>query len=137
MKYRIFFILLVGIFFSSYIEKEENDDILLRGIWKFELDSKDQGEQNRWFEKVLNDEIRLPGTTDTNKKGSPNSKQNTSNLSRLYTYKGKAWYQKEIDVPKNWKGKENRRGGTSASGTGGGRGGEGRFFRNSSSGCLR
>ncbi len=47
--------------------------------------------------------VTLPGTMDTNKKGNPITKKDeTTHLSRLFSYKGKAWYEKEIVIPKKW-----------------------------------
>ena len=48
--------------------------------------------------------VTLPGTMDTNKKGVAISKKDeTTHLSRLYSYKGKAWYEKEIVIPNTWR----------------------------------
>ena len=50
--------------------------------------------------------VTLPGTTDTNSKGTPvTDKSETTHLSRLHSFVGKAWYSKEIEVPLTWKGK--------------------------------
>ncbi len=47
--------------------------------------------------------VTLPGTMDTNQKGYPVTKKDeTTHLSRLFSYKGKAWYEKEIVIPKKW-----------------------------------
>ena len=48
--------------------------------------------------------VTLPGTLDTNKKGQPLVKKDeTTHLSRHYSYKGKAWYEREVVIPKAWK----------------------------------
>ena len=48
--------------------------------------------------------VTLPGTMDTNKKGVPVSqKDETTHLSRHYSYKGKAWYEKEVVIPTTWR----------------------------------
>jgi len=48
--------------------------------------------------------VVLPGTLDTNRKGRPiEQKDETTRLSRLYSYKGKAWYEREVTIPKQWK----------------------------------
>ena len=47
--------------------------------------------------------ITLPGTTDTNRKGQPASrKDETTHLTRLFSYKGKAWYEHDVVIPKQW-----------------------------------
>ena len=86
--------------------KTEREFIDIQGKWKFALDSLDTGEKEQWYKKSFNEEVDLPGTTDTNKKGMLNTDFNeTTYLSREYSYKGKAWYQKEVDIPSGWEGK--------------------------------
>ena len=68
----------------------------LAGQWKFALGN----------DSVFNDFIILPGTTETNKKGTRNTHTSeTTHLTRLYPYTGKAWYQRTIDIPASWKNK--------------------------------
>lgn len=50
--------------------------------------------------------VSLPGTLDTNSVGIPvPPSDNTSQLSRKYTYTGNASYSKEVQIPENWAGK--------------------------------
>lgn len=99
---------LVSILFSVCLlfscgEKTERDYISLQGTWGFALDSLDKGEREQWYGKPLEEKINLPGTTDTNKKGVLNTNfSETTYLSREYSYRGKAWYQREIDIPAGW-----------------------------------
>lgn len=78
------------------------DVIDLAGIWQFELDrgctfSPDQ---------AATDSIALPGTTDTNRKGDKLiGKGETTHLSRPYSYKGRAWYRRTVEIPHEWQGK--------------------------------
>jgi len=54
----------------------------------------------------MTDTIQLPGTTDTNKKGDYLSgSTETTHLSRPWSYKGRTWYQREVEIPATWKGK--------------------------------
>ena len=74
----------------------------LSGTWLFALD------RNKTIQAgtQLTETIQLPGTTDTNKKGDYTARsEETTQLSRLWSYKGRAWYQKEVDIPVSWKGK--------------------------------
>lgn len=74
----------------------------LSGTWLFALD------RNKTIQAgaQLTETIQLPGTTDTNKKGDYIARsEETTQLSRLWSYKGRAWYQKEVDIPVSWKGK--------------------------------
>jgi hypothetical protein len=52
-------------------------------------------------------EIALPGTTDEAKTGIPNPQKPTlDGLYRPNIYTGLAWYQREVDIPDTWKGKQ-------------------------------
>ncbi len=73
----------------------------LSGIWQFALDRQHKVLPS----DVLTETIELPGTTDTNKKGDVvNLHDETTHLTRRYTYKGRAWYQHEVEIPVAWKG---------------------------------
>jgi len=107
--------------------------IQLEGTWKFEIDHEDRGIAAKWFSRSLVDEIRLPGSMAENLKGDPITLQTKWTGSiydssfyfnpRLEKYRqpgkihipfwltpakyyvGAAWYQKEVTIPANWKGK--------------------------------
>src|SRR5574344_1911984 len=45
--------------------------------------------------------VHLPGTTDTNLLGyAPVNKEETTHLTRLFAYKGKAKYERDVDIPR-------------------------------------
>ena len=74
----------------------QHSTIDLAGQWTF----------NSTPEKTDKELVTLPGTTDTNRKGDKNTrKDETTHLSRRFTYFGEATYSKEIDIPQAWKGK--------------------------------
>ena len=51
--------------------------------------------------------VSLPGTTDTNGLGeSPQRTDETTHLTRLHYFVGKAWYRRTFTVEKDWKGKK-------------------------------
>lgn len=82
------------------------DSLSLDGIWRFEMDPDKQGRPQQWNLRNLTDSIRLPGTMDQNKKGFRNTDRTlTTHLSRPFTYVGKAWYQRDIEIPDEWAGK--------------------------------
>jgi hypothetical protein len=100
----IFFILCV--FLSAPIQTPAADNWLsLDGQWRFALDPKNEGIANKWFQDDLKDQIRLPGTTDENRKGTLNEARETERLTRLFPYIGAAWYQCDFQVPGEWSGK--------------------------------
>lgn len=50
--------------------------------------------------------VTLPGTTDTNGKGTKNTRTDeTTRLSRKCTFSGEAYYSRDIVIPASWKGK--------------------------------
>lgn len=64
----------------------------LEGTWRLTLPGQ----------KVTS--VELPGTLDTNKKGTPISKKDeTTHLSRLFSYAGKASYEREVVIPQTWR----------------------------------
>jgi hypothetical protein len=74
----------------------------LSGTWQFALDRQ----QLVHPDYILTETVQLPGTTDTNKKGDPLTKKDeTTHLSRLFSYKGRAWYKRSVTIPDDWKGK--------------------------------
>ena len=78
----------------------------LAGTWRFALDPKGTGEAEKWFASPLTDTVKLPGTISQNRKG-PRAKPTDAvkELSSEYPYEGVAWYQRTIEVPKEWKGR--------------------------------
>lgn len=78
----------------------------LQGRWAFKLDVRGTGETEGFVTEPFQEEVTLPGTTDTNRKGYPTeNKQETTYLSRLYAYVGKAWYKKTVEIPRDWEGR--------------------------------
>ncbi len=72
----------------------------LDGEWRFALDPNSSLTAASQF----TDHLTLPGTTDTNKKGNePENTSETTHLTRLHGYVGKAWYSREVDIPQTWK----------------------------------
>lgn len=84
----------------------------ISGQWTVQLDSNDIGLQNGWQNKIFNQVIQLPGTTDDARIGIPNKlkpsleKPQLSHLTRKNSYIGAAWYTREVSIPKGWKGKQ-------------------------------
>jgi len=128
------FLLFVFLLVFSSCAEATNDVTDLSGTWRFEIDSLDQGETQRWFAETLPEEIQLPGSIAENGKGDDISLKTkwTGNLwndSLWYTspkyakyrqpgnikvsfwlqpekkYYGAAWYQRTIDIPKSWQDK--------------------------------
>jgi len=79
--------------------------IPLAGTWKFRLDPENVGVAQRWFVREFEDTVQLPGTTDENHKGVKKDEQCIDRLSRVWYWKGPAWYQRRVTIPDAWKGK--------------------------------
>ncbi|WP_373524170.1 sugar-binding domain-containing protein [Aquiflexum sp.] len=97
------------VFSCQSVEKE----LSLAGNWHVALDSMDVGENEKWFENFPNSEImEVPGTLDMADLGIKNNLEPTltnevlSHLARKRQYIGKAWFQKSIQIPSEWKDQE-------------------------------
>lgn len=98
-------LLAFGLLLSPLGAEAQNEKINLQGIWAFAFDAKNEGVSQRWFASaLLQDSISLPGTTETACKGERNKRTELKHLTRVYPYKGKAWYQKTVEIPSHWRG---------------------------------
>jgi len=70
----------------------------LAGEWRFQLDSGQVGISETWYARSLTDAIRLPGTTDENRKGALTDYRPIDRLARVWDWKGAAWYQRDITI---------------------------------------
>jgi len=105
MRYKLISLFLF-FFINGYGQQREI--IPLEGIWKFRLDPFNTGISSNGVQILpqLPEEITLPGSTDQAGKGYRAEGMTSLRLTRSFEYKGAAWYEKEIFVPENWKGKE-------------------------------
>jgi hypothetical protein len=131
MKKLIIFLLVVSACARENINVRES--ISLAGEWKFRIDSLDQGIENRWYETLAEETVKLPGSMAENGKGDevtlktpwtgdivdksyftekkyekyrqPGNIKIPFWLKPVKYYKGVAWYQKEVEIPSDWNGK--------------------------------
>ncbi|HEY4109113.1 sugar-binding domain-containing protein [Puia sp.] len=84
-----------------------SNTLSLAGIWKFQLDPFQTGISSNGVQFLprMAEEITLPGSTDQAAKGYRSQSMSSLRLTRLFEYKGAAWYEKEIRVPDSWQGK--------------------------------
>ncbi|WP_438358370.1 exo-beta-1,4-galactosidase [Bacteroides oleiciplenus] len=115
----------------SVLQMGAQRTIDLSGDWNFEIDRQDIGEKEKWFNQTLQDVIELPGSMPERLKGDDvtvrtqwtGSLYDSSYYYNPYMekyrregnvklpffltpdkhYVGVAWYQKEINLPKDWK----------------------------------
>jgi hypothetical protein len=131
VKKLLILLLLVTACKSNKIEIRQN--LSLAGEWKFRIDSLDQGIEKKWYNEVAVETVRLPGSMAENGKGDdvslktdwtgdivdrsyftekkyekyrqPGNIKIPFWLKPVKYYKGVAWYQKEVDIPSGWDGK--------------------------------
>jgi len=84
------------------------DVIDLSGTWGFQTDVMDfrRGSLSPRYNHILQETIKLPGITDDYQIGYQNPYKYIDRLTRKYEYMGPAWYQRDIEIPANWKGKK-------------------------------
>jgi len=107
-KSRIIFIVFLAIL-NMFVLHAQNPQIAFKpitiaGQWKFKLDSLNVGMQEEWFKSKLTQNIELPGSCEQRGYGIQATKPAVGKLTRVIRYEGKAWYQKEIEIQKDWKG---------------------------------
>jgi len=93
---------------QNYALKAQTTSIDLSGKWGFQTDVMDfrRGSLSPRYNHTLQETIVLPGTTDDYQIGYKNPYQYIDRLTRKYEYMGPAWYQRDIEIPKEWAGKK-------------------------------
>ncbi len=132
MKKYNYVCLILSILFTLSCFNGNAQEINLEGSWHFQMDRNDEGVTGKWFNKNFSDEIHLPGsmaeflkgdeiTLKTKWTGSiydssfyfiprfekyrqPGNIHIPFWLTPAKHYVGAAWYQKEVNIPANWKG---------------------------------
>lgn len=79
----------------------------MSGEWGFQTDLMDfrRASLSPRYNHKLQDKITLPAITDDYQIGYKSPYRYIDRLTRKYEYMGPAWYQREITIPKEWKGK--------------------------------
>ena len=91
---------LLLIILAANAQNPHRPQISIAGQWQFVLDPQN----NITATSPMSDMVTLPGTTDTNKKGNaPQTTTETTHLTRLHSYVGRAWYRREVTIPQDWK----------------------------------
>ncbi|WP_075590827.1 sugar-binding domain-containing protein [Labilibacter marinus] len=99
----IFACLSLLLFSSGCTNTQQNNVLNLAGTWSVQLDPDNKGEKQEWYNTTFKTPMQLPGTTDEAKLGQPEIVKDPYNaLVRPHYYVGKAWYQREIEIPQNW-----------------------------------
>ena len=95
----------MGFFIGGFAQEKP---IELSGLWRFQLDPMGFGKTpgSELYLSKLTESIVLPGSMDESGKGIPNAVAHVDRLSRKFEYCGQAWYQREVEIPDSWQGKE-------------------------------
>jgi len=132
MKHKLILITVLAILTISCHKPAMQQKIDLAGIWQFAMDPADKGFAESWFKHALTDSLKLPGSLTSNGKGDditlktpwignivdsafyknpeyakfrqPGNIKIPFWLQPVKYYKGAAWYQKEVTIPKDWNG---------------------------------
>ncbi|HET7623675.1 MAG TPA: beta-glucuronidase, partial [Verrucomicrobiae bacterium] len=132
-KFRIAIFLFIATFAMVCNRSSAADSVSLAGNWRFALDASDSGIRDKWFDRDLTDKIALPGILQAQGYGKEISVETPWVLSlydplwflradySAYTnagnvkvpflsqpprhYLGAAWYQRDIEIPPDWKGR--------------------------------
>ena len=93
---------------SIFTAKSQTQEIDLSGKWRFQTDVMDfrRGSLSPRYNHELQGEIKLPGITDDYQIGYKVPYKYIDRLTRKYEYLGPAWYQRDIEIPQAWKGKQ-------------------------------
>lgn len=88
--------------------KSQTEEINLSGKWRFQTDVMDfrRGSLSPRYNHQLQETIQLPGITDDYQIGYKVPYSYIDRLTRKYEYMGPAWYQRDIEIPADWKGKQ-------------------------------
>jgi len=124
----------VAVCLLSIFSKEVSaQTISLKGEWRFKIDASDEGIKAKWYSSTLTEKITLPGSMAENFKGDditlktkwtgsiydssyffhprlekyrkPGNIKIPFWLTPARHYTGAAWYQKDVEIPVNWKDK--------------------------------
>ncbi len=106
------FLGIVAIVILANCSKPAIKEISLEGEWIVVLDSLNVGMQDGWASQTFSgNTIQLPGTLDDAGLGKENTQVPVMDnsvmwgLTRKHQYIGAAWYQKKVDIPAKWAGK--------------------------------
>ncbi len=80
----------------------------LAGEWRFAFDPAETGINycGGWYDLELPERVILPGGTHTNHIGIKNTVMDKDNIGEPWIYIGAAWYQRDIEIPQEWAGKQ-------------------------------
>ena len=109
---RLPLLMIVSLTSAGFAASQSNDRLDLSGEWRLALDAGDTGLSAGPSTWRLDDVISLPNTLTLAGKGEvlksePRlNKETLANLHQRFSHGGPAWYQRDLDVPSGWAGKD-------------------------------
>ncbi len=128
------FLMAALLLLAAACSRQETSKIDLSGEWRFAIDSTDTGIPGKWYSEYLDERVMLPGSMNSNSKGSDvnlrtkwtgqvvdssffkkpeyEKYRQSGNfkipfwLQPLKHYQGAAWYQKKVNIPSAWSDKQ-------------------------------
>ncbi|RAV30012.1 glycoside hydrolase family 2 protein [Sinomicrobium soli] len=100
---------LLLLFFTGCTENRISE-LDLAGTWQYRPDPEGTGESEGWATGNYEGKLQLPGTLEDNDIGTvldlkPEMNRHVlTGLHQKHSYIGKAWYQREIEIPEYWEG---------------------------------
>ena len=102
---------------NPVLDSEYRSTLRLDGKWDFAVDSKGQGEDEKWFlpDKAWPGQISMPVPGCWESQGLGGAGWSSPPPIRVYeavnrklrgTYTGRGWYRKTVKMPRKWKGKQ-------------------------------
>jgi len=93
--------------FQISLANGQTKEIDLSGVWRFQTDVMDfrRGSLSPRYNHLLQETITLPAITDDYRIGYKVPYKYIDRLTRKYEYMGPAWYQRDIEIPEEWKDK--------------------------------
>jgi hypothetical protein len=92
--------------FGAPTDRSANRVVSLAGEWRFLRDGPASGDHPGPLPPLkFSDTIQLPGTIDTNQKGPASNERSTYGLTQPYRFEGTCWYEHDVTVPNEWRGK--------------------------------
>jgi hypothetical protein len=80
------------------------NEVDLSGEWQCMLEETASGEDLKWSGGFASEKtVRLPGTLDENWLGHPNGAKSDQHLYKPLDYEGAAWFERDVNVPVEWK----------------------------------
>jgi len=98
-------LIISSILFITQFSFSQTGILDVSGYWHIWLDPDDSDFNTFSFNKKSGKSVQLPATLDELEMGRKTTETDKGRLTRKYRYIGAAWYEKNINIPADWNGK--------------------------------